>query len=235
MKTREAIILAGGFGTRLKSVVHDLPKPMAPIGEKPFLEYLMQYLKSFNIQHVVLSVGYNWETIAEYFKDNFAGLRITYAVEKEALGTGGGIRLAMEKLEGDHAFILNGDTFFNVNLRDLAEFYFAHQADLCITVKSKKDFYRYGTVKLNVCKVIGFEEKKPVKSGIINAGVYISNKHVFEPFDFPPKFSFETDFMEKHLDKLKIFAMRCPEYFIDIGVPLDYEKAKKELPGKIKF
>lgn len=235
MRTREAIILAGGMGTRLKSVIADLPKPMAPINEKPFLEYMLNYLKRYKIEHVVLSVGYKWKEIEGYFGKSFNGMQLSYAIEEEPLGTGGGIRLAMNSLKGNDCFILNGDTFFDVNLHDLAEFHYAHQADLCITVKRKRDFFRYGTVKLEVCKVSAFEEKKPVKSGLINGGVYITHKQVFDQFDLPDKFSFERDFMEKYLSDLKIFAMRCSEYFIDIGIPADYEKAGKDLPSLLKI
>lgn len=235
MRPSEAIILAGGKGTRLQSVVADLPKPMAPIGELPFLEYMLNYLISYEISHVVLSVGYKWKTIYEYFGDRYKSIRLSYAIEEKPLGTGGGIRLALEKVEGKDVYILNGDTFFDVNLHDLSEFYFAHKADMAICVKRKLNFHRYGTVKLDVCKVVGFTEKQPVKSGLINGGVYLMKTALFNSYKLPRKFSFETDFMEKHLESLKICAMQVSEYFIDIGIPSDYEKAKKELPTKVEL
>lgn len=232
MIPKEAIILAGGQGTRLKSIVENIPKPMALVGEKPFLEYLFSYLESYGIEHVILSVGYKWENIEAYFGAKFGAIEISYAVEKEPLGTGGGIRLAMEKVKGQHSFILNGDTFYKVNLKDLSEFYFAHKADMSMTVKRKRDFFRYGTVELDICKVVGFREKKPMKTGMINGGVYITRKNILDEFEVGEKFSFETDFLEKSLEKLKICAMRTSDYFIDIGVPSDYEKAQRELPVK---
>lgn len=235
MRPKEAIILAGGKGTRLQSVVSDIPKPMALIGDIPFLEFLLNYLESYKIEHVILSVGYKWDVIQEYFGDKFKSIRISYAVEEEALGTGGGIKLAMEKAEGDHVYILNGDTFFDVNLHDLSEFYFAHKSDMTLTVKRKTDFFRYGTVVLDICKVIEFKEKQPMKRGLINGGVYLMKKGLFETYNMPDKFSFENDFMEKHLQNLRICAMNCSEYFIDIGIPADYEKAKRELAKKIAF
>jgi D-glycero-alpha-D-manno-heptose 1-phosphate guanylyltransferase len=235
MIPKEAIILAGGAGTRLKSVVKDIPKPMALVGEKPFLEYLFSYLENYGIEHVILSVGYNSKVISDHFKSQYGSMKISYAVENKPLGTGGGIRLALDKVKGDHTFILNGDTFFKVNLHDLSEFYFAHEADMSITVKRKRDFFRYGTVELDVCKVVAFREKRPMKSGLINGGVYITNKSILNDFKIGEKFSFETDFLEKSLDTLKLCAMRCSEYFIDIGVPLDYEKAKRELPQKATY
>lgn len=235
MRPKEAIILAGGKGTRLQSVVSDLPKPMAPIGDLPFLEYMLNYLISYNIDHVILSVGYKWKTIHEYFGDQYKSVSLSYAVEETPLGTGGGIKLALEKADGDDVYVLNGDTFFDVNLFDLSEFYFAHQSDMAITVKRITNFFRYGTVELDVCKVIAFKEKQALKSGLINGGVYMMKKDLFQSYKLPQKFSFETDFMEKHLPSLKICAMRITEYFIDIGLPADYEKAKKELPKKINF
>lgn len=185
-KPKEAIILAGGKGTRLQSVVSDIPKSMALINNVPFLTYMLNYLEKYGIEHIILSVGYKWNAIFDHFGDQYNSIRLSYAIEKEPLGTGGGIKLAMEKVEG-------------------------------------KD----------VCKVTGFKEKQPLKSGLINGGVYIMKKHLFESFSMPEKFSFETDFMEKNLSDLKICAMRCNEYFIDIGIPADYEKANKDLPARI--
>ena len=230
MKPEEAIILAGGIGTRLKTLVKDIPKPMAPIGEKPFLEYLLNYLHGYGIKHVILSVGYKWEIIREYFGNDHRSMKISYAVEEEPLGTGGGIRLAMTYLEGVHTFILNGDTFFQVDLNDLSEFYFAHKADLSMAVKRMHNFSRYGSVELDVCKVSGFREKKPLRAGFINGGVYATSKYLFDPFEFPEKFSFEQDVLTKQLKNLKICAMNSPGYFIDIGIPSDYELAIRQLP-----
>lgn len=230
MQPTEAIILAGGFGTRLKEMVKEIPKPMAPIGDKPFLEYLLDYLHVSGISHVILSVGYKWEMIRDQFGDRYKSVRLSYAVEKEPLGTGGGIREAMAHLEGTHTFILNGDTFFQVNLNDLGAFYFAHKADLSMAVKRMQDFSRYGTVELNVCRVTGFLEKQPVRSGYINGGVYLTSKHLFDHFSLPKKFSFEQELLTKHLHDLKICAMNSTGYFIDIGVPSDYERATQELP-----
>ena len=230
---KEAIILAGGKGTRLQSAVANIPKPMALIDNVPFLTYLLNYLKKYNIEHVILSTDNKWEAIHEHFGDNYKSIRISYAVEEEPLGTGGGIKLAMEKVEGEDVYILNGDTFFDVNLCDLSEFYFVHQADMTITVKRKSNFFRYGTVELDVCKVVGFKDKQLLKSGLINGGIYLMKKNLFKAFNMPDKFSLQTDFMEKHLSNLRICAMRCSEYYIDIGIPADYEKANKDLPAKI--
>jgi len=234
MMPNEAIILAGGFGTRLKEKISEIPKPMAPIQGRPFLEFLLTYLKRYKIGHVVLSVGYKSNIISDYFGEEFDGMKISYAIEKEPLGTGGGIKLAMEHLSGENTFILNGDTLFQVNLADLNEFYTAHSADLAIALKRKRDISRYGTVELDYSKVKGFREKRPVTSGLINGGVYLTSSSIFERFDLPEKFSFETDFLEKHLDDMEVHAMTSKAYFIDIGIPQDYDKAHRELPGLFK-
>ncbi len=233
MTPTEAIILAGGKGTRLQPAVSEVPKPMAPIGKRPFLEYQLNYLQSYGIEHVILSVGYKWQLIRDYFGDTYRSMSISYSVEETPLGTGGAIARAMSELYGSHTYILNGDTFFEVNLKDLSEFYFAHKPDIALTVKRMKDFFRYGTVELDVCRVTAFREKQPVSHGLINGGVYITGQDLFVPFDLPETFSLEKDFLEKNISNLKICAMTSGEYFIDIGLPSDYEKAKAELPGKI--
>jgi len=231
MNVKEALILAGGLGTRLKSTVPDLPKPMAPINDKPFMEYILAYLASYGIDHVVLSVGYKYEVIKEHFGHTYSGMTLTYAVEKEPLGTGGGIRYAGNFIHDDVYFLLNGDTFFNVNLKDLNEFFNAYKADIAMTIRHMRDFFRYGTVEHDGCRVTGFAEKRPVSKGYINGGVYLVKKNLLEKFRLNDKFSFESDFLEKHLNELEVYAMESSEYFIDIGVPKDYEKARTELPG----
>ena len=231
MNASEAIILAGGMGTRLKSVVSDLPKPMAPIDDKPFLEYMLSYLSASQIRHVVLSVGYKHETIKAHFGEKYADMKLTYAVEEEPLGTGGAIRFALNYIEGDHTLLLNGDTFFKINLDDLRQFYFAHDPDIAMSVKLMHDFSRYGTVELNESRVTGFISKQPVNMGYINGGLYMMKSNLFDRYDLPEKFSFEVDFLEKYVSNLHISAMKSSDYFIDIGIPEDYEKARKELPG----
>ena len=233
MNPEEAIILAGGLGTRLRTVVTDLPKPMAPINDRPFLEYMLTYLASHGIRHVVLSVGYKHEIIQSHLGNSFSGINLSYAIEDEPLGTGGAIRYAMRFIQSDRVFLLNGDTFFNVNLRDLSEFFNAYEPDIAMTVRLMHDFFRYGTVELDISRVKGFCTKKPVKRGFINGGIYLIRTALFNRFNLAEKFSFESDFLEKYLQEIKIYAMESSDYFIDIGIPKDYEKARNELPGLI--
>lgn len=225
----EAIILAGGFGTRLQSVVADVPKPMAMIQNKPFLEHILHYLKKNGISRVILSVGYKHDIIEDYFKHSFAGITIDYVIEDEPLGTGGAILKAWPDLKEDHVFVINGDTFFNVELKDLLANHIKHQSELTLSLKPMENFDRYGSVEIDDCyKVIDFKEKEFILKGNINGGIYVLNKNLFESFKLPTKFSFE-EFMQENIDELNIYASIVNNYFIDIGIPEDYLKAQSEL------
>ncbi len=226
----EAIVLAGGLGTRLQSVISDVPKPMAPIGDKPFLEYILKYLKKNSISKVILSVGYKWEIIQEYFGNNFDGIELVYSVEDAPLGTGGAIKKAMSKVTNDKVYIINGDTFFNVNLNKLE---LVNNSKLVLSLKNMQDFDRYGCVESNENNLVTkFTEKSYRKVGNINGGIYLASKDIFDDFDLETVFSFE-EFMEHNLEKLNISSMVFDNYFIDIGIPQDYEKAQKEIKKHI--
>lgn len=222
----ESIILAGGLGTRLRSVIPELPKPMAPVAGRPFLWHLLSHLSKYNIHRVILSVGYKYELIQEYFGSRFGNIKIDYAVEEEPMGTGGGIRLALEKAKEDRIFIVNGDTFFAVDFNQLDAFHSSRLADLTMTLKPLRNFDRYGNVLTVNTRVIGFEEKRFASSGNINGGVYILNTQLFNQLDLGKKFSFETDFIEKYVSRLNFQAYISDTYFIDIGVPEDYQRAQ---------
>lgn len=219
----QAIILAGGFGTRLKAVIKEIPKPMATIGDKPFLEYLLKYLKQQGIASVILSVGYKREVIEEYFKDSFCGLEILYSVEKEPLGTGGAIKQALGLASRNPLYVLNGDTYFDINLSDLS---LEGGSKICLGLKKMQDFERYGCVEIDSSGLIqAFREKEFRQEGLINGGVYLIDKGLFDGFSLENKFSFES-FLQKHFKKLKATAKVFEDFFIDIGIPEDYELAK---------
>jgi len=229
----EVIILAGGLGTRLRSIVSEVPKCMAPVASKPFLWYLLKYLTRFDVSKVVLSVGYLREVIFRWIdevKDEFP-FSFEYAVEEEPLGTGGGIRLAMSKIKETEAVILNGDTFFDVNLQQLIDFHRSNvDSLLSIAIKPMVDFDRYGTVTVTLDgKVLRFNEKQLCKAGNINGGIYVLSKNEKIFAGQKEKFSFETDIMQKLCgEKGCIYAELHNGYFIDIGIPEDYKKADKE-------
>ena len=221
----EAVILAGGLGTRLRSVVSEVPKCMAPVDGKPFLQYMLEWLSRFDVSHVVLSVGYLREVIFAFIDSREWPFEISYAVEEEPLGTGGGIRLALTKCREDRVIVLNGDTFFNVDLKALT---FA--VPVTLALKPMRDFDRYGAVDLAGGLVTGFHEKTACTEGLINGGVYALVRSRLDLAFYPGRFSFEKDLLEP-LAAARLVAGQVQEgYFIDIGIPEDYTRAQRELP-----
>lgn len=240
----EVIILAGGLGTRLRSVVSEVPKCMAPVAGKPFLWYLLQYLKRYDVSRVILSVGYLREVIFSWIDTvrNQFPFTIDYAIEETPLGTGGGIALAMQHVQTEGAIILNGDTCFEVNLNELTAFHHSHsKANIVLALKAMQDFDRYGTVITdNQGKVLEFKEKRPCQNGHINGGVYwMRNIPKDNPeslfYGLPDKFSFETEVLTKHCGPNGcLYGIAQNGYFIDIGIPEDYRRAEQELPNMFK-
>lgn len=232
----EVIILAGGLGTRLRSVVSEVPKCMAPVGGKPFLWYLLKYLSAYDVQKVILSVGYLKEVIYQWIEENKDSFpfEFIFAIEDQPLGTGGGIKLALSKAKGDNVYVLNGDTFFDVDLRELLTRHAQSISPITMALKPMCDFDRYGSVILNDNKIEQFKEKCFCKKGLINGGVYLvrRNAQLFE--GLPQKFSFETAVLEAHCKKGKLQGVVQDGYFIDIGIPNDYQRANVELPRIVK-
>ncbi len=227
----EAIILAGGFGTRLKSVVFDVPKPMADVNGKPFLDYQLLYLKHFGIKKVILSVGHLHEKISSHYGNNFEGIEIDYAIENAPLGTGGGIRMAMEKCNSKTVLVLNGDSFFDINLNSFYSQHNTFLADCSLALRKVENAGRYGTIKQGSnCTITSFKEKTGEEiPGLINAGIYMLNKEIYlKKTPAVKNFSIEKDFFEKKLNELNIFGFPYNGYFIDIGIPEDLEKAQHD-------
>lgn len=230
MAQLEAIILAGGFGSRLQGVVKDVPKPMADINGKPFLSFIMDYLIEQDVNKVLLSVGYKHEIIMSHFGSRYKGITIQYVIEGLPLGTGGAVKTALQHVGSEQALVINGDTLFRLDLNGMMIFHHNHSADLTIAVKPMKNIDRYGTLMLDETRIIGFQEKTFKKIGYINGGVYILNKKIFNLMpQYQKSFSFEIDLLENVNVKLKAYGFISDTYFIDIGIPEDYERAKKEL------
>lgn len=226
----QAIILAGGFGTRLRQVVKDVPKPMADINGKPFLHYLIQNLKDSGIKKIIISTGYLKEKISEYFSDNYLDLEIAYATEDKPLGTGGAIKNSLRFCDqNSDILVLNGDSFLQFNLEDFIKNHKGQK--MSMVLRKMDDCSRYGRVIFDENNIVtNFEEKSAEKkSGFINGGIYLLKCNLFAEFDLPEVFSFESDFLAKKLDKLKPKALLSDGYFIDIGIPDDYKKAREEL------
>ncbi|MDD4274330.1 MAG: nucleotidyltransferase family protein [Desulfobacter postgatei] len=222
----ECIILAGGLGTRLRAVVSDLPKCMAPVAGKPFLYYIFNYLKQHGIAHVILSVGYKHDVIKNWVEAQNLPFAVSFAVENEPLGTGGAIQLAMETASEEQIFILNGDTFFDIDLAQLCLEHKNKNADLTIALKPMAQFDRYGNVMLNEQnRITGFTEKQYCKMGQINGGIYCINRNNRLMDGLGAKFSFETEVLQRRFSDNYFHALICANYFIDIGIPDDYRKA----------
>ena len=221
----EAIILAGGLGTRLRSVVSEVPKCMAPVDGQPFLQYMLDWLQRFDITHVILSVGYLREVIFNYIDSRNWPFEISYAVEEEPLGTGGGIRLALMKCHGDRVIVLNGDTFFQVDLDRLA-----FDAPVTLALKPMRNFDRYGAVDWDGKLVTGFREKAVCTEGLINGGIYAIERSQLGFALFPKRFSFEKYMLEPLAAGHLVAGQVQDGYFIDIGIPEDYARAQRELP-----
>ncbi len=226
----EAIILAGGLGTRLRSEVQDLPKSMAPIYHRPFLEYQLDYLLSQGVQRVVMSVGYLAEVIMEHFGTEYKGIPIAYAIEEQALGTGGAISYAMQHVESDHGVIVNGDSLFEIDLQAMMSAHLSREADATLALKPMSDFERYGVVDTDAeGRIIDFKEKQYTESGDINGGTYIFSKCIWDDTSLPEKFSLEEDFFSPFIKKKKLYGYVSDGYFLDIGIPEDYYRAQYEI------
>ena len=226
-----AIILAGGMGTRLKTIISDLPKPMAPIMNVPFLTYQLNYLKHFGIKKVIFSVGYLSEKIIAHYNQSFENISIEYSIEKNPLGTGGGIRMAMSNLNEDLVLILNGDSFFDLNLEQFYNLHLEQKAEFSLALRYVNNSERYGNIEFNSSnQITSFIEKNQLnQSGYINAGVYILSKKLYLQNTKPDiNFSIEKDFFEKQLNQLIIKGFEFKDYFIDIGIPEDYLKAQND-------
>jgi len=226
----EAIILAGGLGTRLREAVPDLPKCMAPILAKPFIGYLVDYLQQQGIKNYIFSLGYKSAIVKQYLQSQYGHLSITFNVENEPLGTGGAVKLACKYADEENVFVLNGDSYFNISLNRLALFHRSNKAHCSLSLKPMNDFERYGVVELNDDDSIkSFKEKKYYQHGLINGGVYALQKDIFLNDELPEKFSFEKDYLEKFTGTRSFFGISYDDYFIDIGIPADFERAQTEL------
>jgi D-glycero-alpha-D-manno-heptose 1-phosphate guanylyltransferase len=230
MKIKEAIILAGGFGTRLKPSVPDLPKAMAPVAGRPFISYVIDSLRMQGVERFIFSLGYKAEVIIKFLSEEYATLDYVFVIEEEPLGTGGAIQLAMGESETGDVVIANGDTLFKIDLSEIYSLHTNQQSETTLALKLLQDFHRYGAVKIDEeGRIKSFHEKKLYKEGLINGGIYVINKEKFLARKLPLKFSFEQDYLERSASEGKFYGSVQSGYFIDIGIPEDYTKAQQDL------
>lgn len=227
----EAIVLAGGLGTRLRSAVPELPKSMAPIAGRPFLAYLLEFLETQGITRVVLAVGYRNEPIRAWFGAQYRGLDLAYSVEEEPLGTGGALLKALPEVEGDFAFALNGDTFLRLNYGAMAQALERTPGTrLAVALRRVEDTSRYGAAIVRDGRVEGFTARGSREPGLINAGCYLMARNIFEHYSMPTQFSWETGFLEPRAAEIRPVAVECDAPFIDIGIPEAFEQAQRLIP-----
>jgi D-glycero-alpha-D-manno-heptose 1-phosphate guanylyltransferase len=225
----EAMILAGGLGTRLSSRLSGIPKAMAPIAGQPFLRILLDRLAKAGCARIILSVGYLRDVILETFGESYQGIPLHYVVEESPLGTGGAIRLALQHAVEGSLIVLNGDTYLDVDFAALLSRHTLGRRPMTMAVTAVEDTARYGGVIVEEERVTGFIEKGRSGRGWINAGVYVMEKNFPWPPNLPAKFSFEVDVLARSLGELRPAAFLCDGKFLDIGTPEDLDRAQTEL------
>lgn len=222
----EAIVLAGGFGSRLKAISGDVPKPMVEVNGRPFLYRLLEALEKSGCSRVVLSLGYQAQYIVDKLStDNPVSIDIDWVIEDHPLGTGGAIKLAASKIQRSSFIVLNGDTFLDIDYSSFFER--SKSSDLLISAINVKDVSRYGSLELdNNQKIIKFKEKGQPGPGFINSGTYVIKRADILTYS-KKEFSLETDFLQEYEKNIDAFI--TDKYFIDIGIPEDFKKAERDL------
>jgi len=223
----EAIVLAGGLGTRLRGVVDDVPKPMAPVHGRPFLALVLDQLVAAGFTTAIFAAGYRHEAVRRYFGEHYRGLALRYSVEREPLGTGGAIRLACEQADAPDVFVLNGDTYLELDFRAMLNAHARGGTELTMAICHVPDVARYGALELCDDRVQGFLEKGRSGPGWINAGTYVLGPDLRARLRPQGAFSFEHDLLAPEVRSIRPFAFRASGLFIDIGIPEDYARIQQ--------
>ena len=225
-----AIILVGGVGSRLRPVTGDLPKPMAPVAGRPFLAWLIEFLRGSGLDRIVLSAGYGAETIRDHFGNGAdLGLTISYSVEQQLLGTGGAIKQGAGLIADDRFLVLNGDSFAQINLEAFQAFHRQHGGPLSLALVRVKDAGRFGAVDIDgrTGEIRAFDEKQKSGGSLINAGMYLMERRVADAIP-AGVVSFERDvlpgLLKRSGETSKAYGFPVDGFFVDIGVPEDYRK-----------
>lgn len=225
----KAVILCGGLGTRLGSLTKDTPKPLLEVAGKPFIAHVLERLHSNGVTHACLAVSFQWQKLCVALGDHWNGLPLSYSVEDKPLGTGGAIRQALTSMGWPEALIANGDTLVEINLEQMQSLAHHVHADVVLALKHVSDTARYGRVNLLATgKVTSFSEKGLAGPGLINAGLFWIRAEFLTPITHAV-FSFEQDAMMANLSGHSIYGLQTDGYFIDMGIPADLERARKDL------
>lgn len=224
----KAIILCGGLGTRLSKVLNNVPKAMAPINKTPFLSLLIKYLSKYKINEIILAVGYKHQVIKNFYGDSFKDVKISYSYEEKALGTGGALNNAFDLISDDKALILNGDTFFNINLNRFLQLD-SPKKDVLVATKKINGSSRYNFLKSDKnSNLVTYFEKGKISSGYINGGIMILKKNIFKNTKKNTSFDLE-DFIFSKKTNLFISMFKSKGYFVDIGTPEDFLMSQDKL------
>lgn len=229
----DVIILAGGQGTRLQGVLDNVPKCMAPIAGRPFIEYQLMYLMHYRLYNIILAIGHLKEAVINHFEGYWRTCGILHSIEEEPLGTGGALKYAVQLCTSEMFLAMNGDTLFMANLMKLFILQENLRADAVIALRRVPDASRYGSVVIDKNgRITEFNEKSDqAGEGLINGGIYLMKRKVIENYPSDGKFSLEEEFLPQVCKDYKIYGIEFSDYFIDIGVPEDLERAERELPS----
>lgn len=230
MVPKEIIILAGGKGSRLKSVIGHLPKSMALVNGRPFIDYVILYYLAQGFQQFIISLGQGQEQLSAHIQLAWKHIHVQFAIEAAPLDTGGAIRNAVDHASGDTVLVINGDSYFALDIEALSIFHHMCGAECTIAVKQVPDTSRYGRIEIRKdYGIASFQEKGIQGEGLINGGAYLINTRMFKAYDFPTRFSFEKDYLQQYFHSKRIFTVKDNGYFIDIGIPEDLARAQHDL------
>jgi D-glycero-alpha-D-manno-heptose 1-phosphate guanylyltransferase len=226
--SNDVILLVGGLGSRLRSVVRDVPKPMAPVAGRPFLTYLLDQLAEQGVHNAILATGYMGDVVERTLGARWKTVNLLYSHEREPLGTGGALQLASRKLTSERFVVMNGDTYVTLDLAAFADCARQHRGSLGVALAHVDDTARYGAVMLHDDRVTGFTEKGRNGSGYINAGVYLLDRVTVGQWCKGERFSFEADVVTPMAAGGNVWGYTATRDFIDIGVPEDYARAQQQ-------
>jgi len=230
----EAIILAGGIGSRLRSIIKDVPKPMALVDGKPFLQIILDNLNHAGFTKVILSVGYLSDVIVGYFGNEYKKLKIEYAIENKRLGTGGAIKYALQSCSDKYAFVFNGDTFLDIDIKAVVELKKVENLPIMVA-RYVDDVSRYGALTLSSNKLTKYREKLDAGFGLINAGCYYLPTNIMSSFADLDVFSFEEICIPAIIQNPGFVVYKHDGLFIDIGIPKDLSLASKMLKNHLSY
>jgi len=229
-RVEQAIILAGGFGTRLRTILPDLPKPLAPVHGVPFIHYVLRWLEQNGVARIIACTGHLAEKMEAGFRSYGGRLQMTFQREDSPLGTGGAIYRALHEAGAGSAFALNGDTYFPADLHHFQAEARRLGGPFAVALRRLPDVSRYGAVDVDSGRILAMNEKGRQGPGLVNAGLYLLPGDLWRRFPMPDVFSWETDFLQPRAALLGPAGIALDAPFLDIGTPESYRETDTVLP-----